>query len=62
MCRLPVSRSLIYIKISQGDVDDPQKFVYPNKVAVKDCEHDLCHIALFWDLSAVQKHKMETAS
>jgi hypothetical protein len=52
MCHLPISRSLVYIKISQRDADDPQKFIDPNKVAVKDREHDLCHIPLLRDLSA----------
>jgi hypothetical protein len=52
-CHSPVSRSLVHIKVSQGDVDNPQKLVNSNKIAVQDSEHNLGHITLLWDLSAI---------
>jgi hypothetical protein len=53
ICHSPASRSLVDIEVSQGDVNDPQKLVDSDEVAVQNGKHDLCHIALFRYLSAV---------
>jgi hypothetical protein len=53
ICHSPASRSLVDIEVSQGDVNDPQKLVDSDEVAVQNSKHNLCHIALFWYLSAV---------